>query len=71
MPDRRYRVVAPYIVVKTAASGHPTSHGRPAIVGLYQNTWLPADVPADDVLRLLADGLIAPVEQPEPVEAID
>lgn len=63
-----YRVVAPYITARTSASiGIYDLRGRPAssvIVGLYKGALLPPDVPADDVARLLADGLIEEVPTP-------
>jgi hypothetical protein len=70
MADQRYRVVAEYITVRTAQfGGHPTSRG-PAMVGVYRDRVLPTDVPADDIERLLALGMIEPLEQPEqPVPA--
>lgn len=58
---RRYRVTAPYITVKTAASVVPGTKGG-TVLGHYKDQLIPADVDAETVDRLLAGGLVEAVE---------
>lgn len=59
---KSYRVVAPYITVKTGSlAGIIPGRTGYASAGIYRGALLPADAPADDVARLLAGGLIEEV----------
>ena len=49
----RYRVVAPYVTVRSASFG-----GGIAVHGLHREALLPADVPVDEVERLARKGLV-------------
>jgi len=60
----RYRVLAPYITARVGGLGGiiPGARGGYGVCGFYAGAVLPADVPAEQVARLLRRGLIEAVE---------
>jgi hypothetical protein len=56
----RYRVVAPYVTVKTA-SGNPLNGGL-GVVGRLRHSLLPEDALAEDVARLVGRGFVEAVD---------
>lgn len=58
----KYKVVAPYVTVRTA-----TDQG-PRVVGLYQGAILPDDVPEESIQHHLDNDMIVEVDEPARVE---
>lgn len=61
----RYRVVAPYVTVKTDAlagtTGVAGKHSGISVIGVYQDGLLPSGVPDSDLERLLRKRMIEEV----------
>ncbi|GAB2661343.1 hypothetical protein [Kribbella swartbergensis] len=67
MPEAtRYRVVAPYVTVRTSVPGAMGGRGGAVVLGFYRDNWLPLDVDEATIRHLLGLAMIEPVNLASP-----